>query len=323
MIPDTASKKFRKNLVNASLTIAALGLFSIFILPKFSGGSTYSVVNAEIPKIPLKSSETPLPSKGDSPLMSMPLDQLTSGLAKKLENQPDNLAGWTLLGRSYATLGNTKGADEAFAKAIALAPRDASVRVTYGEALVSAAEDQVTPAARKVFVDAQAIDASHPGVRYHLALSDFQAGKIQEAYDAWNKLAGEASQGTPWLSRVQSKLELAAGKLGIEAPQRRIEHTVVAQKNSLPSGLTLNQIGGQYNVTPVNQNPMILGMVQRLADRLESNPNDLDGWLKLGKSYRVLGEHGKSLSAYQKAAGLAPDNSQVQELYKQAGALVR
>lgn len=47
-------------------------------------------------------------------------------------------------------------------------------------------------------------------------------------------------------------------------------------------------------VTPQN-------MVSRLARRLEKNPDDLDGWLRLGHSYTVLEQYPLAIRAYQKA----------------------
>lgn len=46
-------------------------------------------------------------------------------------------------------------------------------------------------------------------------------------------------------------------------------------------------------------------MVGRLARRLEKQPDDLDGWLMLGKSYGVIGQHELSARAYQRADTLA------------------
>ena len=42
---------------------------------------------------------------------------------------------------------------------------------------------------------------------------------------------------------------------------------------------------------------MIRGMVARLADRLKRDGSDLDGWLQLLRSYVVLGERDKAVSA--------------------------
>ncbi len=42
---------------------------------------------------------------------------------------------------------------------------------------------------------------------------------------------------------------------------------------------------------------MIRGMVDRLASRLKENGADLDGWLRLIRSYAVLNESGKAQEA--------------------------
>ena len=45
---------------------------------------------------------------------------------------------------------------------------------------------------------------------------------------------------------------------------------------------------------PDQQQAMIHGMVDRLADRLKSNAGDLNGWLRLVRAYRVLDEADKA-----------------------------
>ena len=49
---------------------------------------------------------------------------------------------------------------------------------------------------------------------------------------------------------------------------------------------------------------MIRGMVARLAERLQENPNDLEGWERLARSYEVLGEAGKAENARMRAQAL-------------------
>lgn len=55
------------------------------------------------------------------------LGAMTARLASRLEQQPDDGAGWALLGRAYAELGRYPEAETAFAKAAALLPNDPSV----------------------------------------------------------------------------------------------------------------------------------------------------------------------------------------------------
>lgn len=50
-------------------------------------------------------------------------------------------------------------------------------------------------------------------------------------------------------------------------------------------------------------------MVANLARRLERKPEDLDGWLMLGRSYAVLGQYPLAIRAYQRADRLASGRS--------------
>ena len=55
----------------------------------------------------------------------------------------------------------------------------------------------------------------------------------------------------------------------------------------------------------------IASMVERLAERLESDPDDLDGWLMLARSYTVLGKADEAREAMAAAARLAPEDPSV------------
>lgn len=54
--------------------------------------------------------------------------------------------------------------------------------------------------------------------------------------------------------------------------------------------------------------PDIQKMVAGLEARLQANPNDLEGWLMLGRSKGVLGRPQESVEAYRKAAAVAPED---------------
>ena len=68
---------------------------------------------------------------------------------------------------------------------------------------------------------------------------------------------------------------------------------------------------------------MITGMVARLADRLKNDGSDVDGWLRLVRSYSVLGERDKAVAALADArralAGDADKLRRMDELAKSLG----
>jgi cytochrome c-type biogenesis protein CcmH len=55
-------------------------------------------------------------------------------------------------------------------------------------------------------------------------------------------------------------------------------------------------------MSPAERQAMIRSMVDRLAARLEQNPNDKDGWTRLAHAYDVLGESEKAEVARARAA---------------------
>lgn len=56
---------------------------------------------------------------------------------------------------------------------------------------------------------------------------------------------------------------------------------------------------------------LIRGMVEGLAARLETEPDDLEGWRRLARSWAILDEAELALSAAGQAARLAPDDPEV------------
>ena len=73
-----------------------------------------------------------------------------------------------------------------------------------------------------------------------------------------------------------------------------------------------------------DRDTMIHAMVQRLADRMKTNSDDVDGWQRLAHAYNVLGERDKARQAIDHAVRLKPDDVGVQlilaEIQKSAAA---
>jgi cytochrome c-type biogenesis protein CcmH len=61
-----------------------------------------------------------------------------------------------------------------------------------------------------------------------------------------------------------------------------------------------SQAVAQPQVTPEQIN----GMVAKLAERMKANPDDLKGWLMLGRSYKTMGRYAEAVDAFSKAESL-------------------
>jgi cytochrome c-type biogenesis protein CcmH len=64
-------------------------------------------------------------------------------------------------------------------------------------------------------------------------------------------------------------------------------------------------------MTPEQRKDMVNAMIVQLAAKLQAEPNDLDGWLRIARAYTVQGENGKAADAYDQAAKLKPSDPSI------------
>ncbi len=228
--------------------------------------------------------------------------QLVERLAARLEEQPGDARGWELLGRSYGQLGRFREAVAAFDRALALDPENLVLLETRAESLVRVAQGMVTPAAEAAFRDALKKDQKSFVASYYLALAAFQAGHYRRAYDDWLRLGRGAEPGAPWLAAVQEGLDQAAVRLGIEAAA-----LAVSAPEPLAVGPDAGEIEAAAEMSAGDRQAFIRSMVARLAARLEDQPDDVEGWLRLARSYQVLGEAGEARRVLQKLLDSLPE----------------
>ena len=69
--------------------------------------------------------------------------------------------------------------------------------------------------------------------------------------------------------------------------------------------------------------PEALAMVARLEGKLEKNPNDGEGWKRLGRSYMVMGRYRDAVSVYGRASELLPNDQQVKAALQQLSEVAR
>jgi cytochrome c-type biogenesis protein CcmH len=223
-----------------------------------------------------------------------------SAVEERLSAEPDNPDIWRDLGRLRLAVGDEAGAVEALAQAMTLSDGRTDIASAYAEALTFAAEGMVTPEAQQVFSKVLSENAGEPRARFFLALASYQAGRREAALEQWSALAKDAPADAAWLPVVIDRIHRTAGEVGAD-----VANYLPAQPQPGPTG---EDIAAAENLTPDEQQELIRGMVGRLADRLEGEPDDVEGWRRLGRSYDVLGENAHASEAYARALELEPDH---------------
>ena len=87
-----------------------------------------------------------------------------------------------------------------------------------------------------------------------------------------------------------------------------------------PQGLAPESAGDD---APTITRQQIEGMVERLAARMKETPDDVKGWVMLGRSYAVLDRYPESVAAYANAVKRSPPDAQLLADYADALAMSR
>ncbi len=230
---------------------------------------------------------------------------LIAKLGERVQQNPDDATGWSHLGTLLMSDRQYDKAAEALRRASELMPDSAGMMSRYGEALTFRAGGTVGEQARAAFDAALSIDAREPRARFYLGVADHQAGRPREALKRWRALEAETPADAPWRAPLRAQIARLAAELG-ETPR--------AEGDGQP-GPTSEDVDAASRLSADDRQTMIRGMVARLAERLAETPDDADGWLRLGRSYKVLGEAEKSRDAFAKAAALRPDDVAVLSAY--------
>jgi len=207
---------------------------------------------------------------------------LVSVLARRVLQTPNDARGWTLLGRGYLTLNDPSDAAAAFKRGLAVTPpaQRTDLLSAYAEALTLASNGAVGPEAEAAFTDVLKSNPRDRAARFYLGQVAAQRGDNARASALWSSLLPDVQPNNPLHDLLVNRLAMIRA-----------------------------QGGGA---------PDIHAMVEGLAARLKSQPNDAPGWQRLVRAYSVLGEKDKALDALANgrkalkndAAGLAALNAE-------------
>jgi cytochrome c-type biogenesis protein CcmH len=229
--------------------------------------------------------------------------------------RPTDAAAWVALGAGYNAEGQPRDAATAYGKAVALGANDSDTLAAYGQALMVASGGEMTEPANAAFRRALAADPSNPMARFFLALGRAQAGDLEGALADWMALEQETPADAPWRATLEGHIAKASQRLG-----RAGESGTPGSAATDPgvAGPSAADMQAAESMSPEERQEFVNGMVTRLADRLKSEPDDLEGWIRLARAYQVLERPADARDAWAKAAALAPARLDVQLDYADA-----
>ncbi len=230
------------------------------------------------------------------------INALVKRVEDRLAKKPDDIQGWLVLAPVYARMGKYDKAVNAWKNAIRLSEKpDPDLYNSLGEALVYANRGRVVPEARRAFEKALKLAPGNPMSRYFLAQAKLQDGNKEEALADLKGLLKDLPAnfaGRPLIERQIAQLE---GRAQPPAAAARGGAGGGAASGGPSDEQVRERMKRMANMSPEERQQMIRNMVEGLEQKLQDDPGNLDGWLRLIRARVVLGEKDRAQQAYEKA----------------------
>ncbi len=191
---------------------------------------------------------------------------LAAALADIARQRPTDLDPLRRLAAFDLTLGDADGAAHALRRALAIAPGRADLSAMLGEVMVIKAQGAVGADARALFDAALRADPGQAAARYYLARARIADGDVSGGLAQWRALAASLPAADARRAALTSEISAVTASGRLTEPAAPVA----------PASADL--AGG------------IQHMVDGLAERLRSDPDDASGWVRLVRAYAVLGE---------------------------------
>jgi len=168
----------------------------------------------------LVAGNAPTPATGDAGSAAPALADLIPRLEQRLAEQPDDVMGWRLLGRTYIGMEQFERAIPPLERALSLAPDHAGTHTQLAEAQAMRAGGNLNGAALESLERAHSLEPEHEQTLWLLGIARQQAGRHAEAITLLGTLrdiAGAAGN-TQAVTTVDEYLAASRAALGQDTP---------------------------------------------------------------------------------------------------------
>ena len=120
--------------------------------------------------------------------MAQQIEMMVANLAERLQEDPSDIEGWVMLGRSMTVLGRYDDAVTAFGNAYQFAGDDPNVLTDYADALAMANNESLEGRPMELLGKALQVDPVNQKALWLLGTAYFERGDFTAAIEYWNRL---------------------------------------------------------------------------------------------------------------------------------------
>jgi cytochrome c-type biogenesis protein CcmH len=229
-------------------------------------------------------------------------EDAAKAFASALDRDPFDTKSLYYVGLRHAQQGDLKGAVQTWIDLAAVSPPEAPWLPTVREHIARASQQAGIDPAGVTSMMTLETPEDEARIREMVGRLEKHLGDDPDDEVGWRTLArtyrllGEDTKA--------AEAEGTANALAATFREQQQRARELARQQTQPQPPGGPPQGTMQQVTPEDEE-RIRGMVQGLAERLEANPDDEQGWRMLARSYGVLGEAQKARDAQAKADALA------------------
>ncbi|WP_432444540.1 c-type cytochrome biogenesis protein CcmI [Rhizobium leguminosarum] len=235
---------------------------------------------------------------------------------RHLAVNPDDGKGWDVLAPIYFRTMRVNDAQLAYRNAIRLLGPSPVRLDGLAETLMAVSDGVVTEEARQVLEQSLTLEPDNPRARFYIALSMEQAGRPNEARQAFETLAKQSPADAPWLPLVNEHIAMNGGaKAGADPAAPGANLAAPGANPAAQGNPTQQDVAAAETMSAGDRQQMIRGMVESLDAKLSEDPNNFEGWMRLVRSYAVLNDKDRAAGALKRGlAAFPPPGEQGRQL---------
>ncbi|MDD5250767.1 MAG: c-type cytochrome biogenesis protein CcmI [Rhodocyclaceae bacterium] len=267
------------------------------------------------------------PSAPEHQITTQEIDRMVASLAAKLEKEPDNLKGWSMLARSYKAMGRVDDAEKAFEHAAALVDTDAQLLADYADVLATKAGGSFAGKPQQMIEKALKLDPDNLQALWLAGSAAYDGGRYDQAVGAWSHLlkllppeSDDAKQIAAGIADARAKAGKPAAAPVVDAAKAvrgRIELADAVRDRAAPGDTVMvvaREAGGprmplavlRLRVADLPRDFALDDSLAMTPDRLISSAKSVEVEARVSKSGQAMPQAGDLFSATQKAkAGTA------------------
>jgi len=179
-------------------------------------------------------------------------------LVERLKTQPDDVGGWSMLGRTYAALNRHPEAVAAYRKVVALRPKDAQALADLADAIAVTNNRSLQGEPEKLIMQAVALDPTNLKALALAGTVAFNRSDYKAAVDHWQRAVDASDPAAEFTRQLEGALADARQRAGMPAAVPAAPPTASAPGGAAAAA-AISNVSGRISLAPALKGKVAAG----------------------------------------------------------------